>query len=93
MRARGRVDANQRDIVAALRWAGASVQPLSSVGGGCPDILIGWRGRNIVAELKDGSKEPARRRLTADEAEWHRTWQGQVAVVESVGEALALLEE
>ena len=44
-----------------------------------------------LLELKDGSKPPSRRRLTEDEAAWHRAWGGQVGVAASVDEALALI--
>lgn len=90
MRAR-RVDANQAAIAAVLRQAGASVQPLHTVGGGVPDLLIGYGGRNHLFEIKDGSLPPSRRALTADELAWHRAWRGQVAVISSIEEALAFL--
>jgi hypothetical protein len=86
-----RVDANQAEIIAALRQVGATVHPLHTVGAGCPDILIGYQGRNLLAEIKDGSLAPSDRRLTTVQVFWHETWRGQVAVVTSVDEALALL--
>lgn len=86
---RGRVDANQRAIVEALRACGCSVQVLSSVGRGCPDVLVGVKGRNILLEIKDGAQPPSARGLTIDEARWHREWRGQVTVVTSIDEALA----
>lgn len=89
MRLRGRVDANQREIVEALRVVGCSVQVLSAVGHGCPDLLVGHHGANILLELKDGSKPPSARRLTEDEERWHRGWQGEVVTVASIDEALA----
>ena len=87
-----KIDANQREIVEALRAAGATVQSLATVGDGCPDLLVGRQGRNLLLEVKDGSKPPSRRRLTVDEHNWHRHWRGQVDVVETAAEALALLE-
>jgi hypothetical protein len=89
---RKRIDTNQPIIVEALRQAGASVQHLHFVGQGCPDILIGYRGKNLLAEIKDGSKQPSRRKLTEDEAVWHSAWRGQVAVIESVDDALNLID-
>ena len=85
------VDANQAEIVKALRAAGASVEPLHRQGKGCPDLMIGWRGHNILAEAKDGTKPPSARKLTPDEELWHASWRGQVAVVNTVDEALALI--
>jgi len=87
-----RTDANQVAIVGALRQLGATVQHLHTVGRGCPDILIGYRGVNLLAEIKDGSKIPSKRKLTPDEVNWHQAWRGQVAIINSVDEAIKLLE-
>lgn len=84
----GRTDANQSDIVKALLAAGCSVQSLASVGLGTPDLLAGRAGINYVLEVKDGNRIPSERVLTADEKKWHGRWQGQVAVVENVEQAL-----
>lgn len=44
------VDANQPEIVAALHAVGATVQHLHEVGHGCPDILVGFRGKNYLID-------------------------------------------
>lgn len=89
MRRKARTDDNQADIVAGLRAVGATVQVLAAVGGGCPDLLVGWRGKNYLLEVKDGRKAPSKRALTPDQVRWHRAWRGSVLVVESVGEAIS----
>lgn len=86
-----RVDANQAEIVAALRKAGASVQPLHTIGQGCPDILVGFRGKNYLAEIKDENKPPSKRQLTEDEHNWWVGWHGHVTLVKSVAGALAMI--
>lgn len=86
-----KVDANQAEIVAALRSVGASVQLLHAVGKGCPDVLAGFRGVNYAIEIKDGSKPPSATTLTPDQVKWHGEWRGQVSVVYSVDDALALI--
>jgi len=91
MRRASKVDANQAEIVAALRGVGCSVQPLHAVGGGVPDLLVGFRGMNLLVEVKDGSKRPSARRLTPDQERWHDSWRGTVAVVKDVPEALTLV--
>lgn len=88
-----RVDANQPEVVAALRQMGCSVQPLHTVGKGCVDLLVGFRGVNVLIEVKDGSKPPSERKLTPDQVEWHREWNGQVAVAESVDDAIRIVLE
>jgi hypothetical protein len=81
-----RVDKNQVAIVKVLRDLGASVQCLHIIGHGCPDLAIGWRGVNLLVEVKNGNAD-----LTPDERDWHADWRGQVAIVRTVADALALL--
>lgn len=91
MRRAAKVDANQADIVEALRAVGATVQPLHMVGDGCPDLLVGYRVQNFIMEVKDGDKPPSRRKLTPDQVDWHSEWRGQKAVVKTPEEALAVI--
>ena len=91
MRRAAKIDDNQPEIVAALRKLGASVQILSAVGQGCPDILCGFRGKNILLEIKDGNKVVSAQKLTPDQVDWHRRWQGQKAVVNSVDAAIQVI--
>lgn len=93
MRQRARADSNQTAIVEALRAAGCTVLHLHQVGGGCPDVLAGIDGRNVLIEIKDGTRPPSRRALTADEHAFHAAWRGQIAVASTVAEALALVLE
>ena len=88
MRRRAAVDANQSEIVAALRRVGASVVDLSAVGAGCPDLLAGYRGVNYFVEIKDGDKFKSQRKLTPAQVQFHDNWRGQICVVETVDEAL-----
>lgn len=83
MRRAARVDNTQADIVKALRMAAMTVQPLHTIGKGVPDLLVGWRGRNVLLELKTGNA-----RLTADETGWHEKWAGQVATVSTPDDAV-----
>lgn len=92
MRRNARVDSNQAQIVEALRQYGASVEPIHFVGRGCPDLIVGFNGYNWLVEVKDGGKVPSKRKLTPDEADWHQRWCGQVAIVASLEDAIALLQ-
>jgi hypothetical protein len=83
MRRAARVDANQDQIVAALRAAGASVQSLAQIGQGCPDILVALRGAMWLMELKTGKAEP-----NDKQAKWHIEWCAPVHVVRTPDEAL-----
>lgn len=91
MRRAAKIDANQTEIVKALRQVGASVQSLASTGKGCPDLLVGFRGVNWLLEVKDGQKVKSARKLTDDQVVWHESWRGRVYIVESVDQALSLL--
>jgi hypothetical protein len=83
-----KVDDNQKEIVKALRTLGCSVQHLHSVGAGCPDLLVGYKGFNILLEVKDGNKSPSQQKLTPDQIIWHRDWRGHVNVVNSSEQAI-----
>ena len=93
VRRAAKVDANQTEIVKALRQVGASVQSLAATGKGVPDLLVGFRGKNLLLEVKDGGKVKSARKLTPDQVEWHQDWRGHVAVVESVEQAIKILGE
>ena len=91
MRRAAKVDANQKQIVAALRQLGASVAITSTTGQGFPDICCGFRGRNVLFEIKDGSKPPSARKLTPDQIDFHAAWKGEIAVITSATEAVDYL--
>ena len=90
MRAR-RVDANHAGIAALLAQLGCSVQDLSGVGEGCPDLLVGVAGQNILIEIKDGDKPMSRRGFTPAQKLWHASWRGRAHRVESAEQALDLV--
>jgi hypothetical protein len=91
-----RVDANQKAIAEALRAAGVSVIDLPN-GDGIPDLLCGFRGLNILLEVKNPTTRYGQGRndnaagTTARQEQWRDTWRGQVAVVWSVEEAFEVL--
>lgn len=91
MRTKAKVDANQKEITMALRGIGASVTPTHQLGSGFPDLCVGFQGRNLLLEVKDGEKPPSARKLTQDEQEWHDSWRGQVCIVNSVDDALVAI--
>lgn len=88
-----RVDANQSKIVKELRSLGAVVQSIAALGDGVPDLLVGWRGKNFLFEVKDWRQPPSKRRLTPKERQWHALWQtvGQVSTIETTEEALKVM--
>ena len=60
MRRAAKRDANEGDIVAALRTVGCYVIQQDEP---C-DLWVGYRGRWYSIEVKDGSKPPSARKLT-----------------------------
>jgi len=95
MRRAAKVDGNHAELAALARQMGCSVLDLSRVGSGCPDLLLGIAtasGRkNLLVEVKDSSQPPSKRKLTPDQVEFHKTWRGPVAVVESADELISLI--
>ena len=68
IRRAARVDANQTQIVSALRAAGAYVWII-----GLPvDLLVGYKGHTFLVEVKDGPKK----RLTALQEDFFANWTG-----------------
>lgn len=76
-------DPNQKEIVAALRAVGATVDII----GDPVDLLVGWRGENLLMEVKRDAKA----KLQPSQVAFIGSWRGQVARVNSVAEALAVL--
>jgi hypothetical protein len=67
-----RVDANQRDIIAAFAKMGASVEVIRSPKPGCPDLLVGFQGKNYLVEVK----VPKTGRLSDAQKLWRDNWKG-----------------
>ena len=99
MRAERR-DANEAEIIAALREAGCEVWQL------CKDepcdLLVRYEHRwemsecsaitqveLFMLEVKDSAKPPSARKLTAKQVETHKRW--PVSVVSTVAEALQVV--
>ncbi len=80
------VDKHQAAIVDVLRSVGASVTLLHEVGKGCPDLLVGFRGKNYLFEIKSEKGT-----LTPRQELWFETWRGHATVIRTIDEALHLL--
>jgi len=88
MRTAARRDANEREIIDALEKFGARVHQVSD--GGTPDLLVAFRGRWTVIEVKDGNKPLSQRKLTPAQVQFMDTFSADTPtyVVSSVDEAL-----
>lgn len=81
-----KVDSNQAQIIADLKKIGVSVLNLSRVGGGCPDILVGWQGKNILIEIKT-----AKGNLNDSQIEFFKEWKGSKFVCKSINEIIEII--
>ena len=84
MRYAARVDANQDQIVVALRAAGAYVWII-----GLPvDLLVGYKGHTFLVEIKTDAKK----RLTALQQDFFKSWDGStLARIDSPDAALRMI--
>lgn len=88
-------DRNHRPITRALQRCGASVQELHAVGGGVPDLLVGYRGRTLLLEVKNPDTRYGQEKndnscgTLQRQEDWRAAWRGSpVVVVRSIDEAL-----
>ena len=88
-----RTDENHKQVVEELRASlpEATVFDASGAGRGFPDLVVGFKMRNYLFEIKNGNQVPSRRRLTAAQVGMHGNWQGQVAIVHSAADILAAI--
>ena len=96
-RGAARTDANQSDVVNALRAADFHVWITSGASKGFPDLMASCWAQGIgpvtvLLEVKDGNKPPARRALTPDQVRFARFFLGPLAVVYSGAEAVWLMK-
>lgn len=89
-RRRARVDRNHREVVRVLEAAGCTVVDLSGVGGGCPDLLVGYMRETTLIEVKADEEAARRKGKTATrQQEFRATWRGRpVHVVKDAEGAL-----
>jgi len=91
---RRRVDENQKSIVSALKAIGACVIDLSGSGGGVMDLLVIYRGKVWMVEVKNPAKPKADQSLTTAQIRVHAEIGragGEVHIVRTINEAIALV--
>lgn len=91
----GHKDEKHDQIAADLRSVGASVVDASGIGFGFPDMLVGYRGVNILLEVKKPptkrGKRAGKHRMEKSQIQFHEEWKGQKAIVETSDQAFAVL--
>lgn len=86
-----KVDRNHSEIVAAFKQLGCTVCDLAKVGDGCPDLIVGLCGINLLVEVKDGELPPSKKKLRKNQQDWHDAWRGQCCVVECIDDVIAMV--
>ena len=84
-----RRDANERELIAIFQAAGFLVWQIDRPA----ELLLYRAGRWAVVEIKDGTRIPSERKLTASQRADHALLPaGSIPIIESVDDALALVE-
>lgn len=83
-----KVDANQAEIVKALRGMGAAACSTAALGKGAADLLVAFRGIHVWLEIKSPGEK-----LNAMQVEFHATWPAPIYVVTSPEEAMTAVAE
>jgi Holliday junction resolvase len=84
-----RVDSNQKDIVQAFKELGCSVLDLSRVGQGCPDLLIGYKNKCAMVEIKSSNKA----HFTEPQLKFIKNWKGSsITRIDSVEGVIRLVK-
>lgn len=84
----GRRDANEGPIIDALRGMGCSVLQLHEPA----DLLVSYRGLNLLVEVKDPAKSPSARKLTPDQVRFKAEWRGQYDVAYTPEDAIHIVK-
>ena len=82
---RQRSDTNQAGIVKELRAIGCTVIVVSARERW--DLLVGWRGKNYMFEVKRPGKE-----LRDSQKKFHTDWHGQIDRIECAEDAIDIME-
>lgn len=76
-----RRDANEPDIVNALRKVGATVKRLDFF-----DLLVGYKGKNYLIEVKT-----EKGKLTNAQVDEFKTWRGDAHIAVTIDDALQII--
>lgn len=86
-----KIDGNQQDLFRFMEILGATVTSTAPLGNGFPDALIGFRGVNYLAEIKDPAQPPSKRKLRPKQIKFHGTWRGHVTILQTTDDCLRML--
>lgn len=85
-----RVDSNQAAIVKALRKIpGVSARSTAGVGDDFTDIIVGYKRRNYIFEVKRNDVVPSKQRLRPGQQKFKDGWHGQCDTITSLDDVLS----
>ena len=88
-----RTDRNHAAIINSLRKIpGISVFSTHTIGKGFPDIVVGYKQKNYLIEIKDELKSPSQKKLTSSEVEFKNNWTGQYDIAENLSQILTIIK-
>ena len=85
MRRAARTDDNQHELVEALKKIGAKCYFI----GKPVDLLVGYRGKNLLLEVKRPDKRGQPSAFTKEQKDFIETWPGDVAICYTIDEAIS----
>lgn len=85
MRRAARTDDNQHELVEALKKIGAKCYFI----GKPVDLLVGFRGRNMLLEVKRPDKRDQPSKITQEQKDFIATWPGEVVICYTIDEAIS----
>ena len=74
-------DNNHRAIVQALRKIGCSVADTASMGKGFPDLVVGYRGKTFLVEVKNETTGYGKRGLNPLQKQFREKWLGSKIII------------
>lgn len=85
MRRAARTDANQHELVEALKKIGAKCFYIKEP----VDLVVGFRGRKILLEVKREDKKGWESAITKAQKEFIEGWPGEVHICFTIDEAIS----
>lgn len=86
MRAK-KVDAVHQVIAQAFRSCGCSVLSIAPIGCGAPDLVVGFRGRTVLVEVK-----AEKGKLNERQREFWRDWKGRIVIARTTEDVERIMQ-
>ena len=89
MRRAARIDGNHNEVVKEFRgYPGVTVLSLAAIGKGVPDLLVSFRGKTWLVEIKMGKGKQ-----NAEQIKFANDWAGCCAVVRNSADVESVIKK